>query len=575
MEMRSSTARRRAWIDSTRKLSTQEDPITLPWQSSCASFAADDDVFTAGCLTGKIETWLEDCRSDGSTENTGRSFEFRSNNSSEELCLGFDAAELETQDLRSGSGCVRRTFRLPSLNLGNSFASSCNSANTLGTVSSVSEVLHLCSENAETTLYELGFGCDEPQVAVRIPPRFFTFPSQAKGINFRLFLDSQLQRIREEDPSLCIASRFRQVQALTETANAFYSLYSHVSRTPVQKLATPEFTFPSSPLERMERFRSSVRSEPRSPAERLKDTVSKMCLYTKSPHGSESCTPQASPQKRSSLSDFVEVVLDKSQTRAAKRLDLNFDDNDADIDRNSEDDESFLDTGNSGESLSLSGETVKDMNLSQSRNQRIPVARVAQDVICRQIVETVHQEPFCCMHASNMRDTASSSRSLEKESQVPQQNNAKESHDIPEKLLPVQAWIGGSTGCSIFVTDEGQILPQCRSAASGDSLVQTCQESSAAGKIHYLNPPEHGTLRPNPDHLQQVNSFELEEVNSAGEEEFGLSGIRRLLPRKQHGGKVTRGDSAHSDSSGYEDEDASHINRRPHDDDDDDELTLT
>lgn len=72
---------------------------------------------------------------------------------------------------------------------------------------SISEVLQMCSEDAEETLYELGFGSDEPQVTVRIPPRFFTFPSLAEGINFRLFLDSQLRRIREEDPSLSLASK--------------------------------------------------------------------------------------------------------------------------------------------------------------------------------------------------------------------------------------------------------------------------------------------------------------------------------------------------------------------------------
>lgn len=72
---------------------------------------------------------------------------------------------------------------------------------------SVSEVLQLYSEDPEETLYHLGFGCDEPQVTVRIPPRFFTFPSVAQGINFRLFLDSQLQRIREEDPALSLASK--------------------------------------------------------------------------------------------------------------------------------------------------------------------------------------------------------------------------------------------------------------------------------------------------------------------------------------------------------------------------------
>lgn len=65
----------------------------------------------------------------------------------------------------------------------------------------------MCSEDAEEILYDLGFGCEEPQVNVRIPPRFFNFPSQARGINFRLFLDSQIRRIREEDPSLSLASK--------------------------------------------------------------------------------------------------------------------------------------------------------------------------------------------------------------------------------------------------------------------------------------------------------------------------------------------------------------------------------
>uniref|UniRef100_H3C3T6 ITPR-interacting domain-containing protein n=1 Tax=Tetraodon nigroviridis TaxID=99883 RepID=H3C3T6_TETNG len=176
---------------------------------------------------------------------------------------------------------------------------------------SVSDVLHLCTEDAEETLLELGFGLDQPQFNIRIPSRFFTFPSQAQGINFRLFLDSQLQRIREEDPSLTLASRFRQVQVLTAMANAFFSLYSHVSRTPLPKLSPPEFTFYSSPVERMERFRSSIRSEPRSPVERLKDTVSKMCLYTGSPRGSESTSPQPSPKKRGSLSDVGDFVREK------------------------------------------------------------------------------------------------------------------------------------------------------------------------------------------------------------------------------------------------------------------------
>ncbi|KAK1795694.1 hypothetical protein P4O66_001185 [Electrophorus voltai] len=168
----------------------------------------------------------------------------------------------------------------------------------------------MCAEDAEETLYQLGFGCEEPQVTARIPARFFNFPSQLRGINFRLFLESQLRRIREEDPNLSLASRFRQVEVLTAMANAFYSLYSHVSRTPLQKLAPPECSFSSPTVERTigQRFFPSVRTEPRSPVERLKDTVSKMCLYTGS-RGSDSASPNSSPRKRNSLPDVVGIVL--------------------------------------------------------------------------------------------------------------------------------------------------------------------------------------------------------------------------------------------------------------------------
>lgn len=91
-------------------------------------------------------------------------------------------------------------------------------------------------------------------------------------------------------------------------ANAFYSLYSHVSRTPLQKLAPPEFSFSSPTVERSigQRFFGNVRTEPRSPVERLKDTVSKMCLYTR---GSDSTSPNLSPRKRNSLPDVVEVMV--------------------------------------------------------------------------------------------------------------------------------------------------------------------------------------------------------------------------------------------------------------------------
>lgn len=195
---------------------------------------------------------------------------------------------------------------------------------TVSSVTSVLEVLQSCSEDAEETLFQLGFGCDEMQVPARVPVRFFTFPSQLEGINFRLFLQSQLQRTQDEDPDLSIASRFRQVEVLTTMANAFYSLYSHVSRTPLPKLTLPEpsLCLSPSPVEKLDRFRiaawggsGDVRSEPRSPVERLKDMVSKMCLYT---GGARRDPPRRSP----GLPEVVSIVLETTRLRPPKKLDF-------------------------------------------------------------------------------------------------------------------------------------------------------------------------------------------------------------------------------------------------------------
>ncbi|XP_071349675.1 protein TESPA1 [Trachinotus anak] len=670
MESPSSTVRRRAWINSSRQWPTLEelDPEGPLCNLQSASIA-DDDVFSDGCFTGKIENWLLGCGSGACSEKTGQlSFEsvLKASNFDDDLTLGADASvinggeilceagpsqhpSLTRQHSRLTSSTPRAGLCLPSLNLGHSMASSCLSSSTCKTTSSVSEVLQMCSEDAEETLYELGFGCDEPQVTVRIPPRFFTFPSQAQGINFRLFLDSQLRRIREEDPSLSLASRFRQVQVLTAMANAFYSLYSHVSRTPLQKLATPEFTF-SSPVERIERFRSSVRSEPRSPVERLKDTVSKMCLYTGSPRGSDSTSPQPSPRKRSSLPDVVDIVLVKVKAGASKRLDLgefNRSNSAVDVRLVVEDDKPcnsgkeeqtqqtvvdihVLQNGNkicdnemqggkqtdnhgtdencvqstdpdsrthsmrTSLASSLSGETVIETDhhflscqaeqdsystQSDTRTAEVkPVAKVTYDLICPQIVESVHQAPFCCQHThgpktntlplicSETESTDTSCPGSHKphaQSPISGTDAASSGEADTSRSLPVLAPNGSHTHYCITVTGwEGDDASSCSlntpdsSHTSTIPPVRTCKESLNRGKSRYLNPLLHRGLGDFSSNLKQVNSFELEEVHSAGEEDYGLSDAT-LSTKLQYKGEVVRGDSVQSDSSGYADEEVS------------------
>ncbi|KAM9361312.1 uncharacterized protein tespa1 [Symphorus nematophorus] len=639
MESPLSTVRRRAWINSSRQWLTLEDqdpegpPCSLPSAS-----IADNDVFS----DGKIENWLLGCGSESRSEKSGQlSFEsvLKANQFDDELSLGADAFVLNRGEITPEAGLARhpsfnqgpstlttstprQALCLPSLNLGHSMASSCLSSSTCKTTSSVSEVLQLCSEDAEETLYELGFGCDEPQVTVRIPPRFFTFPSLAQGINFRLFLDSQLRRIREEDPSLSLASRFRQVQVLTAMANAFYSLYSHVSRTPLQKLATPEFNF-SSPVERIERFRSSVRSEPRSPVERLKDTVSKMCLYTGSPRGSDSTSPQASPSKRSSLPDVVDIVWEKVKTGVNKKLDLGeynrsnsvvdvrqVTDGDKSCDSGKEkamvdkdtlqnvnkvcqketqgskqtdnDPDSRTHSVRASVASSLSGETVIETDhqfplcqpepescssQSDTRTAHVkPVAKVTYDLICPQIVESIHQAPFSPKTNTPIcSETKCTDRSFPGPHLQTISEPEKDSHIGASTSLPVLAPDGSFTQCCITVTGwEREDISSCSpnapdsSHTSATPPVQTCEESFNEEKSRYLNPPTHQALGHN---LQQVNSFELEEVHSAGEEDFGQSettGTTFPLSKKhQYKGEVVRGDSMQSDSSGYADEEVS------------------
>lgn len=386
-------------------------------------------------------------------------------------------------------------------------------------------------------------------------------------------------------------------------ANAFYSLYSHVSRTPLQKLATPEFTF-SSPMERIERFRSSLRSEPRSPVERLKDTVSKMCLYTGSPRGSDSTSPQASPRKRASLPDVVGAVL-KAKSGASKNLELgeysrsNSDvdvrllaDGDTacngvkkeqtqtvvvtdilqngscqmdmksnkqmsnvdayDINVTPGDSESRTHSIRTSLASSLSGETVIETQLQlescftqrDSRTAELkPAAKITYDLICPQIFESVLKAPFCCQHTHSLKtntlppmcsDTGGTETSPwshtcniqnpvsepAEDSETAAVASSQEATQVdPFTLLYVPVVSGPHTHYCITVTGarEDQ-FPPC-SLKTPDSRpssmvppVQTCEEPFNDGTGCYLKPLTNRSLLHFSTSLQQVNSFELEEV---------------------------------------------------------------
>ncbi|NXJ85456.1 TESP1 protein, partial [Trogon melanurus] len=175
-----------------------------------------------------------------------------------------------------------------------------------------SEVLEWWQADAEEILYNLGFVQSEPGAVVRVPPRFFSAPSRARGIDFQLFLKAQVRRMELEDPCLMLASRFQQVQALAVTADAFFCLYSYVSRTPVQRISPCRLAWARPPGPDI--LVAPPQPAALSPVERLRKAVSTMCLYTSPPaEESAGAASRVPPTHPSSLGKVVQEVMERAR----------------------------------------------------------------------------------------------------------------------------------------------------------------------------------------------------------------------------------------------------------------------
>ncbi|XP_052576562.1 protein ITPRID1 isoform X2 [Peromyscus californicus insignis] len=112
----------------------------------------------------------------------------------------------------------------PTLSRGTSF-NSCYS--TTGVPQSIPEWLEFWEKDPVEILLDLGFGADEPDICTQIPDRFLGCSSAARGINIRVFLEAQKQRMDLENPDLY--GRFQQLEILDHVTNAFSTLLNDVN----------------------------------------------------------------------------------------------------------------------------------------------------------------------------------------------------------------------------------------------------------------------------------------------------------------------------------------------------------
>ncbi|XP_019515210.1 PREDICTED: protein TESPA1 [Hipposideros armiger] len=272
--------KRRAWLRQSRHWQTQvlEEEAAAALQDVPDPEPSNlDDVFQEGNPITKIEDWLQDCgySEEGFFEEAG-------------------------QSMYNGGGTTSNTLGAPAprpykfLNsVGARQDDKLASSNKYGFISDP------CRSFLETArpCQLLNLGCSLASSSMTGGTN-----KTSSRIN-NLLMTPQTHHLQPLYPG-----RFKQVQTLAVTADAFFCLYSYVSKTPVQKFTPSHMLWNYNPTDVPSIKILAPEPEPHSPRERLRKAISKMCLYT-CPRDRLS-SPHNDP-KRNSLDQVVWEVMDR------------------------------------------------------------------------------------------------------------------------------------------------------------------------------------------------------------------------------------------------------------------------